>query len=519
MTMSAGAKSNQHSSLPTSDTLTAEAAAILSRLGVTGLATDGDLVTRTPITGGELARLHSHSPAQVAQTVAAAQDAFREWRSVPAPVRGTLVRELGELLREHKEDLGALVSLEAGKIRSEGLGEVQEMIDICDLAVGLSRQLYGLTIASERPGHRMMEQWHPLGVVGVISAFNFPVAVWSWNAALAFVCGDAVVWKPSEKTLLTALACQALVTEAARRAGAPAAISSVVLGGAEVGEALVVDPRVALLSATGSTRMGRAVAPRVAARFGKLLLELGGNNAAIVAPSADLDLTVRGIVFSAAGTAGQRCTSLRRVIAHSSVVDDLVARIKSAYETLPIGSPLAAGTLVGPLVDRAAYDGYVAALEKAQANGGELLAGGSRVLADDAADGYYVQPALVRMPTQSEIVQAETFAPILYVMTYDDFDEALAMHNDVPQGLSSSIFTMDVREAERFLAADGSDCGIANVNIGPSGAEIGGAFGGEKETGGGRESGSDAWKSYMRRATNTVNYSTELPLAQGVEFG
>ncbi|MDT4902270.1 MAG: aldehyde dehydrogenase [Pseudonocardiales bacterium] len=505
--------------LPTHDTLAAETSAILTRLGVTELAHDGDLIARSPITGGELARLHSHSSAQVTETVAAAQEAFLQWRTVPAPVRGQLVRELGELLREHKEDLGALVSIEAGKIRSEGLGEVQEMIDICDLAVGLSRQLHGLTIASERPGHRMMEQWHPLGVVGVISAFNFPVAVWSWNSALAFACGDSVVWKPSEKTLLTALACQALAAEAARRVGAPEGLSSVVLGGASVGAALVDDPRVALLSATGSTRMGRAVAPRVAARFGRLLLELGGNNAAVVAPSADLDLTVRGIVFSAAGTAGQRCTSLRRVIAHSSIVDDLVARLAAAYETLPIGSPLDAGTLVGPLVDEASYNGYVEALDKARANGGEVLAGGARVLADEAGDAYYVQPALVRMPTQSEIVQAETFAPILYVMTYDDFDEAVAMHNDVPQGLSSSVFTLDLREAERFLAPDGSDCGIANVNIGPSGAEIGGAFGGEKETGGGRESGSDAWKSYMRRATNTVNYSTELPLAQGVQFG
>jgi aldehyde dehydrogenase (NAD+) len=505
--------------LPSHDTLTAETSAILTRLGVTDLAHDGDLVSRSPITGGELARLHSHSPDQVASTVAAAQAAFLEWRTVPGPVRGQLVRELGELLREHKDDLGALVSIEAGKIRSEGLGEVQEMIDICDLAVGLSRQLFGLTIASERPGHRMMEQWHPLGVVGVISAFNFPVAVWSWNSALALACGDAVVWKPSEKTLLTALACQALAAEAARRVGAPEGLTSVVLGGASVGEALVDDPRVALLSATGSTRMGRAVAPRVAGRFGRLLLELGGNNAAVVAPSADLDLTVRGIVFSAAGTAGQRCTSLRRVIAHSSVVDDLVARLTAAYETLPIGSPLDSGTLVGPLVDEASYNGYVEALDKARANGGEVLAGGARVLADEAGDAYYVQPALVRMPTQSEIVQAETFAPILYVMTYDDLDEALAMHNDVPQGLSSSIFTLDMREAERFMAPDGSDCGIANVNIGPSGAEIGGAFGGEKETGGGRESGSDAWKSYMRRATNTVNYSNELPLAQGVQFG
>ena len=506
--------------LPSHEALTEQTTAILSRLGVSDLAggSGSELIARSPITGGELARLRAHSPSEVGEKVGAAAEAFRQWRTVPAPVRGQLVRELGELLREHKEDLGALVSIEAGKIRSEGLGEVQEMIDICDLAVGLSRQLHGLTIASERPGHRMMEQWHPLGVVGVISAFNFPVAVWSWNSALAFVCGDPVVWKPSEKTMLTALACQALASEAARRVGAPAAVSSVVLGTAEVGEALVDDPRVALLSATGSTRMGRAVAPRVAGRFGRLLLELGGNNAAIVAPSADLDLTVRGIVFSAAGTAGQRCTSLRRVIAHSSVVDELASRISSAYASLPIGSPLDSGTLVGPLIDEAAYNGYRDALEKAQANGGEVLVGGERVLADEASDAYYVQPAIVRMPTQAEIVQAETFAPILYVMAYDDFEDALAMHNDVPQGLSSSIFTMDVREAERFVAADGSDCGIANVNIGPSGAEIGGAFGGEKETGGGRESGSDAWKSYMRRTTNTVNYSTELPLAQGVEF-
>jgi len=504
--------------IPSTESLAAEATAILRRLGVPELPHDGDLPARTPITGGELGRLRSHTAAEVAETVARAQEAFRAWRTVPGPVRGNLVRELGELLREHKDDLGALVSIEAGKIRSEGLGEVQEMIDICDLAVGLSRQLFGLTIASERPGHRMMEQWHPLGVVGVISAFNFPVAVWSWNAALAFVCGDPVVWKPSEKTLLTALACQALIAEAGRRVGAPEGISSLVLGGGEVGEALVDDPRVALISATGSTRMGRAVAPRVASRFGKLLLELGGNNAAIVTPTADLDLTVRGIVFSAAGTAGQRCTTLRRVIAHRDVVDELVDRLRAAYGSLPIGSPLADGTLVGPLIDKASHDGYVTALEKAQANGGELLAGGQRVLADEAADAYYVQPALVRMPTQSDIVQAETFAPILYVLTYDDFDEALTLHNDVPQGLSSSIFTLDVREAERFTSAAGSDCGIANVNIGPSGAEIGGAFGGEKETGGGRESGSDAWKNYMRRATNTVNYSTELPLAQGVEF-
>ncbi len=507
------------SALPAHDRLVAETTAILARLGVTGLGGDGDLVARSPITGGELTRLRSHSPGQVAEIVAAASDAFLTWRTVPAPVRGQLVRELGGLLRAHKADLGALVSIEAGKICSEGLGEVQEMIDICDLAVGLSRQLHGLTIASERPGHRMMEQWHPLGVAGVISAFNFPVAVWSWNAALALVCGDPVVWKPSDKTPLTALACQALVAEAARRVGAPAAVSAVLLGGADVGGALADDPRVALISATGSTRMGRAVAPRVAGRFGRLLLELGGNNAAVVTPSADLDLTVRGVVFSAAGTAGQRCTSLRRVIAHESIAADLTERLRAAYASLPIGSPLADGTLVGPLIDHAAYQGYLAALEQARAVGGRVVAGGERVLADQAPDAYYVEPAIVTMPAQSEIVRAETFAPILYLLTYSDFEEAIALHNDVPQGLSSSIFTMNIREAERFLAADGSDCGIANVNIGPSGAEIGGAFGGEKETGGGRESGSDAWKSYMRRATNTVNYSAELPLAQGVEFG
>jgi aldehyde dehydrogenase (NAD+) len=470
--------------LPRHEDLIAETSDILARLGVS-LPTTGTFAARSPITGGELARVPEHTPDQVRDTIAAAAEAFATWRAVPAPVRGQFVRELGELLREHKSELGALVSIEAGKIRSEGLGEVQEMIDICDLAVGLSRQLFGLTIASERPGHRMMEQWHPLGVVGVISAFNFPVAVWSWNAALAFVCGDPVVWKPSEKTVLTALACQALAAEAARRVGAPAAVSSVVIGGPAIGEVLVDDPRVALLSATGSTRMGRAIAPRVAGRLGRLLLELGGNNAAIVGPSADLDLTVRGIVFAA----------------------------------LPIGSPLAAGTLVGPLIDAAAYEGYRTALDKAEADGGEIVIGGERVLADEDAGAFYVQPALVRMPGQTDVVRSETFAPVLYVMTYDDFDQALALHNDVPQGLSSSIFTRDVLEAERFVSAGGSDCGIANVNIGPSGAEIGGAFGGEKETGGGRESGSDAWKSYMRRTTNTVNYSTELPLAQGVEFG
>ncbi|MGI8667067.1 MAG: L-piperidine-6-carboxylate dehydrogenase [Jatrophihabitans sp.] len=493
---------------------------ILDRLGVGNPFTeDGELISRSPVTGAELGRLAAHTPEQVQQAVGRAAQAFQTWRDVPAPVRGQLVRELGELLRQHKDDLGALVSIEAGKITSEGLGEVQEMIDICDLGIGLSRQLYGQTIATERPGHRMMEQWHPLGVIGIISAFNFPVAVWSWNTALALVCGDAVVWKPSEKTLLTALACQALFAEAARRVGAPGELSQLVLGGAAVGEALVDDPRVALISATGSTRMGRAVAPRVAGRFGKLLLELGGNNAAIVAPSADLDLAVRGIVFSAAGTAGQRCTTLRRVIAHSSIADELVSRLCQAYATLPIGSPLADGTLVGPLIDAGSYEGFGKALAAATADGGELVAGGDRVLADEAPQAFYVRPAIVRMPAQTDIVKAETFAPILYVLSYDDFDEAIRLQNEVAQGLSSSIFTLDLRESERFVSAAGSDCGIANVNIGPSGAEIGGAFGGEKETGGGRESGSDSWKAYMRRSTNTVNYSTELPLAQGVTFG
>lgn len=494
---------------------------ILDRLGAPDPFTaDGDLVSTSPIDGGEIGRLPAHSAADVADAVGRAHDAFLQWRTVPAPVRGAFVRELGELLREHKDDLGALVSIEAGKIVSEGLGEVQEMIDICDLAVGLSRQLHGLTIATERPGHRMMEQWHPLGVVGVISAFNFPVAVWSWNAALAFVCGDAVVWKPSEKTVLTALACQALAAEAARRTGAPEHLSQVVVGAREVGEALVDDPRVPLVSATGSTRMGKEVAPRVAARLGRSLLELGGNNAAVVAPSADLDLAVRGIVFSAVGTAGQRCTSLRRVIVHESIKDDLVERLAKAYSTLPIGSPLESSTLVGPLIDERSAEAFADAIARAEADGGILVTGGTRATeaSDAVGGGHYVHPAIVDMPRQSDVVKEETFAPILYVLGYDSFDDALALHNDVAQGLSSSIFTLDVREAESFVSAVGSDCGIANVNIGPSGAEIGGAFGGEKDTGGGRESGSDAWRAYMRRATNTVNYSTELPLAQGVEF-
>jgi aldehyde dehydrogenase (NAD+) len=470
----------------------------------------------TPITGDVLFTLPETTPEQADAAIAEAAQAFTTWRTTPAPARGALVARLGELLVEHKADLATLVTVEAGKITSEALGEVQEMIDICQFAVGLSRQLYGKTIASERPGHRLMETWHPLGVVGVITAFNFPVAVWSWNSAIALVCGDTVVWKPSELTPLTALACQALIERAASDVGAPREVSRLIQGGREVGQRLVDDPRVALLSATGSVRMGQQVGPRVAQRFGKVLLELGGNNAAIVTPSADMDLAVRAIVFSAAGTAGQRCTTLRRLIVHSSVADDLVDRIVSAYRQLPIGDPASEGTLVGPLIHETAYRDMVGALEQARADGGQVF-GGERH--DIGENSYYVAPAVVRMPAQTELAHNETFAPILYVLTYDELDEALTLNNEVPQGLSSSIFTTDVREAERFLAADGSDCGIANVNIGTSGAEIGGAFGGEKHTGGGRESGSDAWKAYMRRATNTVNYSSELPLAQGVHFG
>ncbi|MCL4758867.1 MAG: aldehyde dehydrogenase family protein [Rhodocyclaceae bacterium] len=488
-----------------------------------GLTTDslqqGTLEVRTPIDGTPVARLAEQGPTQIDAAVARARAAFEVWRDVPAPRRGELVRLLGEELRTHKDALGRLVSVEAGKILAEGQGEVQEMIDICDFAVGLSRQLHGLVIASERPGHRMMETWHPLGVVGVISAFNFPVAVWSWNAALALVCGNSVVWKPSEKTPLTALACQALFERALVRFGdAPQGLSQVVIGGRDAGMRLVDDRRVALVSATGSTRMGREVGPRVAARFGRSLLELGGNNAIIVTPSADLDLATRAILFGAVGTAGQRCTTTRRLIVHHEVREALVARLKKAYASIRIGSPLEADTLLGPLIDRAAFDAMQAALGQARAEGGSV-SGGARTLQDRYPEGFYVTPAIVEMPEQSPCVHHETFAPILYVLGYDTLEQAIALQNAVPQGLSSAIFTNDLREAEQFLAASGSDCGIANVNIGTSGAEIGGAFGGEKETGGGRESGSDAWKAYMRRATNTINYSRALPLAQGIRFG
>jgi aldehyde dehydrogenase (NAD+) len=511
------------SALPTTASLADRARAALDRCRVAAPQEPAGArgAARSPITGQELFALAHESAADVEQAVAEAREAFAAWRDTPAPVRGQLVHRLGELLREHKADLAELVTIEAGKIRSEALGEVQEMIDICDLAVGMSRQLYGRTMPSERPGHRLMETWHPLGVVGVITAFNFPVAVWSWNTCVALVCGDTVVWKPSELTPLTALACHGLLMRAAREVGAPArGLHRVVLGGREIGRALADDPRVALLSATGSTAMGREVAPRVAARMGRYLLELGGNNAAVVAPSADLDLVVRGSVFSAAGTAGQRCTTLRRLIVHEDVAEEVTRRIVDAYKQLRdrVGDPFAESTLVGPLVGERGYAAMRSALERAAAEGGQVLVGGARVLEEEAADAYYVEPAVVRMPGQTAVVREETFAPILYVMPYRTLEEAVELHNGVPQGLSSSIFTQDQSEAERFLSAAGSDCGIVNVNIGTSGAEIGGAFGGEKDTGGGRESGSDSWKAYMRRATNTVNYGGELPLAQGVSF-
>ena len=489
---------------------------ILAQFGVSAAA--GDHVVHSPIDGVEIGRVAFDTPSSIEQKIGASVTAFREWRDAPAPRRGELVRLLGEELRANKEALGSLVTLEAGKILQEGLGEVQEMIDICDFAVGLSRQLYGLTIASERPGHRMMEQWHPAGPVAVISAFNFPVAVWAWNAALALVCGDSVIWKPSEKTPLVALATQALFERAAKTFGsAPAGLSQLVLGVREAGEALASDARIPVVSATGSTNMGRALAPVVAQRFGRSILELGGNNAMIVTPSAKPDMALRAILFAAVGTAGQRCTSLRRLFVHESVYDKLVPALKAAYAKLTIGDPLKTDTLVGPLIDRQAFENMERALVAAKDEAG-IITGGGRALADTFPNAFYAKPAIVEMPAQSATVCHETFAPILYVMRYRSFDEALARHNAVPQGLSSCIFTQDMQEAERFVAAAGSDCGIANVNIGPSGAEIGGAFGGEKETGGGRESGSDSWKAYMRRQTATINYSDTLPLAQGIRF-
>ena len=482
---------------------------------------DGDgamLTSRSPIDGSTLAEFASADAAQVTAATQAADDAFRTWRDVPAPVRGQFVRQFGEQLRRHKSDLATIVSREAGKITQEALGEVQEMIDICEFAVGLSRQLYGKTIASERPGHRLSEYWHPLGPVGVITAFNFPVAVWAWNAAVAWVCGDPVVWKPSEKTPLCAIACQALVQRTvADAAGVPPAISNVVIGGREAGQHLAASPKLPLISATGSVPMGRAVAAAVAQRLGRSLLELGGNNGMIVTPSADLELAVRSIVFAAVGTCGQRCTSLRRLIVHDSIAGELRDRLLKVYAGLPIGDPTVEGTLLGPLIDDKAAAAMDAALASAREYGGTVH-GGGRVTTGVPEGGCFVRPAIVEIGHQAPIVQKETFAPILYLLRYHTFNEAIAIHNAVPQGLSSAIFTSDVREAEVFCSPAGSDCGIVNVNIGTSGAEIGGAFGGEKDTGGGRESGSDAWKQYMRRVTTTVNYSGELPLAQGVRF-
>ncbi len=467
-----------------------------------------------PSTGAEIAMVELATGETYDAAVSAAQDAFTSWRQVPGPARGLMVRGLGEALRRYKEPLGKLVSLEMGKIYQEGLGEVQEMIDICDFAVGLSRQLYGLTMQSERPQHRMMEQWQPLGPVGIISAFNFPVAVWCWNAAIAAVCGDTCVWKPSPKTPLTAIAVQHICNEVMREFDCPG-VFNLVVGDERIGAAMANDTRLPLISATGSTRMGRSVAAAVGARLGRSILELGGNNAIIVDETADLDLATRAIVFGAVGTAGQRCTSTRRIIAHRAIAEELSDRVVAAYGQVTIGDPLADGTLMGPLIDDDAVSQMMSAIEAARAAGGEVLCGGARV----AGEGHFVTPCVIRASAQYPIIQHETFAPILYLLTYDGLEEAIALNNEVSQGLSSSIFTSDVRRAERFVSAIGSDCGIANVNIGTSGAEIGGAFGGEKDTGGGREAGSDSWKAYMRRQTNTINWSPDLPLAQGISFG
>ena len=495
-----------------------KAHSILARLGIEpGAYTRGDMPARSPLTGEIIAEVTSTTPEAAAASIEKSHAAFEAWREVPAPRRGELVRLFGEEIRACKDDLGQLVTIEAGKIPSEGLGEIQEMIDICDFALGLSRQLYGLTITSERFRHRMMETWHPLGVIGVISAFNFPAAVWAWNTALALVCGNSVVWKPSEKTPLTALACQAVLERAlAQFEGAPENLSTILIGDASIGETLVDHPRVPLVSATGSTRMGRAVGPRLAKRFARSILELGGNNAGIVCPSADTALALRAITFSAVGTAGQRCTTMRRLFLHDTLYDETVGNLKKVYKSIRVGDPGDDNVLVGPLVDQAAYDAMQSALAAAADDGGAVF-GGERV-DTGAADAFYVRPALVEMPEHKGVALTETFAPILYIFRYSDFEDALRMHNAVGAGLSSCIFTSDLREAELFVSVRGSDCGISNVNIGTSGAEIGGAFGGEKETGGGRESGSDAWKGYMRRSTTTVNYSKELPLAQGVSF-
>ncbi len=485
------------------------------------LATSGAwLDSHSPATGELIARIRQASPAEYDICVRAAHEAFLRWREVPAPKRGEIVRRIGERLRQKKDALGRLVTLEMGKILQEGLGEVQEAIDIADFAVGQSRMLYGLSMHSERPQHAMREQWHPLGGVGVITAFNFPVAVWAWNSMLAFICGDACVWKPSSSTSLCAIATTNVVRPVLESEGFGALATLVIGEAGQVGELMCDDARLPLISFTGSTGVGRSVASRVASRFGRTILELGGNNAIVVTEDADLDIALPAILFGAVGTAGQRCTSTRRLIVHESLASEVERRLVASYASIQIGDPLDPKTLCGPLINERAVQGMAEAIAQARAEGGELVCGGERVkLAGALAGGHFVKPAIVRVAGQSEAVQRETFAPILYVMRYREFDEALALHNGVPQGLSSSIFTLNMRHAERFLAASGSDCGIANVNIGTSGAEIGGAFGGEKETGGGRESGSDAWKVYMRRQTNTVNYSRELPLAQGIQFG
>ena len=494
-------------------------------LNVLGIANDprlsgagpgGSIDTLNPSTNDPIATVGLDDAAGYEDAVARSQEAFLKWRTVPAPARGEIVRQIGNAFREHKDDLGALVALEMGKIHAEGVGEVVEAIDIADFAVGLSRQLYGLTIASERPEHRMMEQWHPLGPVGCITAFNFPVAVWAWNAMVAAVCGDTVIWKPSLLTPLTTMATHKIANDVMEAAGHPGVFTMVMGSDTEIGERMIADRRLPLISATGSCRMGKRVGEVVGGRLGRCLLELGGNNALIVAPDADMDLATRGIVFGSIGTCGQRCTSTRRVLAHTSVVDDLISRLTAAYKTATIGDPLDPKTLVGPLINKAAVGSMMQAIEDAKAQGGELLLGGERV----DGPGNFVTPAIIRAPRGDfPVAQNETFAPVLYVFDYDDFDDAMAMHNQVDQGLSSAIFTSDSRTAERFLSPAGSDCGIANVNLGTSGAEIGGAFGGEKDTGGGRESGSDSWKAYMRRQTNTINYGTDLPLAQGIVFG
>lgn len=475
-----------------------------------------ELISYNPTTGEAIASIIQATPETYQKVSAEAHQAFLSWREVPAPKRGLIVRDIGEALRQVKEPLGDLVSLEMGKIRAEGHGEVQEMIDICDFAVGLSRQLYGLSMHSERPSHRMFEQWHPLGVVGVISAFNFPVAVWSWNTAIAAVCGDPVLWKPSSYTPLTAIAVQHLTNQVMADHGLSGIFNLVIGSGRDVGELLLNDPVVPLISFTGSTSIGRHVSETVARRFGHTILELGGNNAIIVAEDADLDLAVRAILFGAVGTAGQRCTTTRRIIAHKQILDELCTRLVAAYGQVQIGDPLDVGTLMGPLVSSDAVKEMFEAIEQIKQEGGEILVGGN--MRPDKGPNF-VEPTIVKMPGQTKIVKQETFAPILYILEYQDLEQAIQIHNDVPQGLSSAIFTESMRKAETFLSSRGSDCGIANVNIGTSGAEIGGAFGGEKETGGGRESGSDAWKAYMRRQTNTINWSTELPLAQGIQFG